>query len=256
MKLLGKKLLLIGGNGYIGRSCAQLAQLYGAQVHSLSRSGTVPSRFIAPWCREVTWHKGNALDPRSYSDLMQDMDGIIFSVGTLFDSTIPFSSQNAGGPGSYEELNRNTLIAAASTANEIAKGKNFILFSASMGLPLIPRYLKTKRQAEDFLKTQSNINHTILRPGIVYNPSSPLKYAFSKLVNITDIQYRFYARLAGVLSKTASDMVRDNLCAGRAASIVDLAYISVHAALSDNLNNVVVHNDDIETVGKEIREKF
>ena len=57
----GTKLLVIGGNGYVGREVCKNAVQLGYAVTSLSRRGECPDA-NDPFLSQVDWRAGNALD--------------------------------------------------------------------------------------------------------------------------------------------------------------------------------------------------
>jgi hypothetical protein len=106
-----KKLVVCGGNGFLGtnsqspphftwntantlqgsRICKAAAHR-GWSVTSISRSGTphwasVSSSANPPdWSNDVSWQKGDVLDPASYTQHLDGADAVIHSMGILLEA--------------------------------------------------------------------------------------------------------------------------------------------------------------------------
>jgi hypothetical protein len=83
----------------------------------------------------------------------------------------------AGGPGTYENVNRDTF---ASLLKHLVQPKKIVYLSANAHPPFLPRYLTTKREAEDLLFNSVHEGYS-LRPGFIHNAqhrkwSVPLDY--------------------------------------------------------------------------------
>lgn len=119
---------------------------------------------------------GDILEPAKYQTQINQADTIIHTIGTLFDTTITKGSK-PGANGSYEQVNLETF---RSLLNVVKDNKKIIYLSGSKAPPFIPRYLSTKREAEDLLLNSTHDGYT-LRPGFIYDWNSrwwsiPLKY--------------------------------------------------------------------------------
>lgn len=163
--IYGKKLLIIGGNGYVGSAIARQAVSLGAKVTSVSRSGRPKTR--QPWDSKVEWIPGDALKPESFEGPIRESDAVVHTVGVLLDSSFTKFKQ-PGDEGTYEVLNRDTAKAVGSLLNEIG-GKKMVYISASQGAGFTTRYLDTKREAEEFLLQLPKVKVSILRPGFIYS---------------------------------------------------------------------------------------
>lgn len=114
----GKKLLVLGGNGFVGREVCKLAVERGYQVTSLSRRGENPdpaSRALS----EVKWVKGNAADEGVVRNLVADHDAVVHAIGLLFDVNSGLTNYNivVSGSGSvpdsqstYDTITRKTAF--------------------------------------------------------------------------------------------------------------------------------------------------
>eukprot|EP00123_Amoebidium_parasiticum_P010282 comp20004_c0_seq1/m.24489 comp20004_c0_seq1/g.24489 ORF comp20004_c0_seq1/g.24489 comp20004_c0_seq1/m.24489 type:complete len:151 (-) comp20004_c0_seq1:414-866(-) len=126
---MATKLLVVGGNGFLGSAVCKAAVQRGLQVVSLSRSGVSPSS--APWTKAVDWQKGDALDPATYMNTLSDTTAVVHTVGTLLEGSgykgmlkSGFSHlQSAKHSSTYETANRDTALAVASTAEALGAVK-------------------------------------------------------------------------------------------------------------------------------------
>jgi hypothetical protein len=88
------------------------------------------------------------MQPESFSSTLQQSDLIVHTIGTLFDTTIT-KRRSPGDAGTYEQMNRDSLI---SIAKQIEGTKATIVYlSASSHPPYVHRYLQTKVEAEEYL---------------------------------------------------------------------------------------------------------
>ncbi|KAF9535297.1 mitochondrial protein [Crepidotus variabilis] len=85
-----RKILVIGGNGFIGSAVCKAAVARGIQVTSISSSGK-PYRTAKghspAWTSKVDWQKGDALNPSTFSQLFPQVDGVVCTLGLLLEDT-------------------------------------------------------------------------------------------------------------------------------------------------------------------------
>ena len=78
----GTKLLVIGGNGYVGREVCKNAVQLGYAVTSLSRRGECPDA-NDPYLAQVDWRAGNALDKPTVKAAVGKADAVVQHVERL-----------------------------------------------------------------------------------------------------------------------------------------------------------------------------
>ncbi|KAG6814385.1 hypothetical protein H0H92_010971 [Tricholoma furcatifolium] len=183
-----RRILVVGGNGFIGSAICKAALAKGIQVTSVSSSG-LPFRTAKghepAWVSKVDWQKGDALHPETFAHLFPQVDGVVHTLGTLIeDSTYKKYLKRGdilglvgilpkgilgdnGNPlekstdisrrGSYDVMNRDTalrvceaFVASSSDASLHNAPRPFVYISAEdIFRPIIPaRYIETKREAE------------------------------------------------------------------------------------------------------------
>ncbi|KAL0071356.1 hypothetical protein AAF712_001213 [Marasmius tenuissimus] len=139
--------------------------------------------------RQVTWLKGNAFDPSTFSHILPEVGGVVHTIGTLFEDggvykaalregDVPklvggffntvMENINGSNPlaqkqreGSYERLNRDSALRVCEAFVQSGEGKAypkprpFVFISAEdFSRPIIPsRYIETKREAEQGIGT-------------------------------------------------------------------------------------------------------
>lgn len=95
--LAGKKILVVGGAGYVGGYLARFLSSRQADVYVMNRSG-LP--FGSPLNSCVKSVIGDTMNSNKHSHLINSMDIIIHSVGTLVDTSITKFAK-PGEPGTY-----------------------------------------------------------------------------------------------------------------------------------------------------------
>ncbi|KAH7523917.1 uncharacterized protein At1g32220, chloroplastic [Ziziphus jujuba] len=151
-----EKLLVLGGNGFVGSHICREALDRGLSVASISRSGR--SSKHDPWANNVTWHQGNLLSPGSWEDALTGVTAVISCVGGF-------------GSNSYMyKINGTANINAIRAASD--KGvKRFVYISAAdFGVAnyILQGYYDGKRAAEAELLIKYPYGGVILRPGFIY----------------------------------------------------------------------------------------
>ncbi|KAL3587159.1 hypothetical protein D5086_014026, partial [Populus alba] len=151
-----EKLLVLGGNGFVGSHICKEAVDRGLTVASLSRSGR-PS-IQESWVNNVIWHQGNLLSSDSWMEALNGVTSVISCVGG-------FGSQSY-----MYKINGTANINAIRAASE--KGvKRFVYISAAdFGLVnyLLQGYYEGKKAAETELLTKFAYGGVVLRPGFIY----------------------------------------------------------------------------------------
>ncbi|KAK9065663.1 hypothetical protein SSX86_015064 [Deinandra increscens subsp. villosa] len=153
---LVEKLLVLGGNGFVGSHICKEALDRGFSVASLSRSGK--SSIQESWASKVNWHQGDLLSGDSWKEALDGVTSVISCVGGF------------GSNAQMYKINGTANINAVRAASE--KGiKRFVYISAAdFGVInyLIQGYYDGKRATETELLTKFPYGHVILRPGFIY----------------------------------------------------------------------------------------
>jgi len=190
-----KRILVLGGSGFVGREVCRRAVRRGWSVTSLSRRGINPVE-DDPALGSVSWKAGDAADAATVKALVQNSDAVVHAIGLLFDvesglqqlSPIVSGSKSVPGPDStYDRISRLTAFNAV----DAAVGKLRLPFSrrvpfayvscAEAGWPgvqfgdvveerLAPEWLKKYLVAKRAVEAKLGASSAVVRP-IIYRPS-------------------------------------------------------------------------------------
>jgi nucleoside-diphosphate-sugar epimerase len=193
----GKKLLVLGGTGFVGSKIIALAVKEGWAVTSLSRRG---SRGDLPAYEGVNWVSGDASNPDTVSAIvrgnsengMGQFDGVIHAIGMLVEGS---ANKWASGSGSvpdagatFDQVTRQTAFAAMDAVLESPPPHSkipFVFVSAAevkwtfddkfsnTPLSFLHRYFIAKRAVESRLQSEEHLRATILRPSLIWSRDRP-----------------------------------------------------------------------------------
>lgn len=141
------KVLIAGGSGFVGQEILKVFLKKGHQVTYLSRHPGDGEIFKS---NKVTYIQGDLLKQEDILLKNDSYDLLINCIGAI-------------KPSKLDVLNRVALKACISLCHSYSIPK-IVYLSANTGYPL---YLKSKRQAEELIKT-SGLNYLIIRPGLLY----------------------------------------------------------------------------------------
>lgn len=201
-----KKIVVIGGTGFLGRQICLAGLNSGYKVTAISRSG-VPdlNDNVLPLSTlsQIKWAKGDVFDPTTYTSELEDADAVIHSMGTIFNDSGYKSSLNSQSSvcdfarklpslvssalkganplekSNFDRLNRDSAIILAKEFSKVSKERQlpFVYISAHDWNPLVdPRYISSKREAEFALSNISNLRSVFLRPGLMFDKKSDFSH--------------------------------------------------------------------------------
>lgn len=152
-----KKILVLGGNGFVGSHVCMEALGRGLPVVSLNRSGRPDNQ--ETWVNDVVWVRGDLLEPSRWEDSLKEVQAVISCVG-CFDTNEQVMLRING------EANRSAVWAASQ-----AGVKRFVYISAAdFGLPsfVLKGYFEGKKIAEEAVRLKFPYGGVILRPGWIH----------------------------------------------------------------------------------------
>ena len=156
---MARRLVVVGGSGYIGTRIMRKALSQGLRVASVSRTGAPPSD-VAQSLPGAEWLTADAQDASSLSRALEGADAVISTVGTF---------------GSYStmlEINGHANANIARTAASAGAKRFSYISAADFGplerLPPLRGYFEGKRLAEKAVAANFGANGAILRPGMVH----------------------------------------------------------------------------------------
>lgn len=130
-----KKLLVIGGTGYVGREVCRRGVARGWKVTGLSRRGCNPEAGD-PVLESVSWVAGDATDATVVRELVRDCDAVVHACGLLFEAGSGLEQLNNVVSGS------KSVPAADSTYDRVTRLTAFNAIDAvqsKLRLPFSPR---------------------------------------------------------------------------------------------------------------------
>ena len=146
-------ILLIGGNGFVGKEFIRLAVNRNINISYLSRNKIKEAEF-----ESISWIQGDIF---SIDDICieEKFDVAIHLVGTIKNKQL------------YKKLNTESVAKSLQlcSKNNI---KKLVYFSAKGGFA---DYYNSKKNAEQFIE-QSTIDYLIVRPGLMYRTNRPSSY--------------------------------------------------------------------------------
>ncbi|KAJ7000674.1 hypothetical protein NC653_011199 [Populus alba x Populus x berolinensis] len=178
-----EKLLVLGGNGFVGSHICIEALAHGLNVSSLSRyyflnrdqERTEGFRILPlliqlllirsgksslhdPWANDIVWHQGDLLSPDSLGNALNGVTSVISCVGGF-------------GSNSYMyDINGTANINAIRAASEQGVKRFVYISAADFGLVnyLLKGYFAGKRSTETELLDKFQHGGAILRPGFIH----------------------------------------------------------------------------------------
>lgn len=153
-------ILLIGGNGFVGKALIKEFKKYNVKVSYLSR---FQNYSISE--EEATWIQGNIFDSKNIV-INKKYDIAIHLIGTIKNKKL------------YSKLNTKSVAQAIELCQKHNINK-LAYFSANGGFK---RYLESKHAGEVLVK-DSKLDYLIVRPGLMYG-----KDRFSSYINIFPIK--------------------------------------------------------------------
>ncbi|CAK9194899.1 unnamed protein product [Sphagnum troendelagicum] len=137
------KLLVLGGNGFVGTHVCQEALTRHVPVVSISRSGrpAAAAHDHHPWMNDVNWVQGDILHPERWKHALQEVSAVISCVGAF------------GSNQTMLKINGEANIAAINAASESGVTRFVYISAVDYGLPsfVLGGYFKGKKAAEEAL---------------------------------------------------------------------------------------------------------
>ena len=146
-------ILLIGGNGFVGKELIKQATNKSLNISYLSRNKIVDIDF-----KNIHWIQGDIFSIDNIN-IEEKFDVAIHLVGTIKNKQL------------YKMLNTESVAKSLQlcSKNNI---KKLVYFSAKGGFA---DYYNSKKNAEQFIE-QSTIDYLIVRPGLMYGTNRPSSY--------------------------------------------------------------------------------
>ncbi|KAK9828046.1 hypothetical protein WJX81_004543 [Elliptochloris bilobata] len=149
------RLLVFGGNGFVGSRVCEEALKTGLEVVSINRSG--PPRHRVPWMDQVSWLQADVFDVSAWS---RQLDGAVGVISCL------------GGFGSNEAMYKICGDASVTVFREaadagVARAAFISVHDYKPPAAVLPGYFQGKKRAEDALAAAFPTSGVVLRPGFI-----------------------------------------------------------------------------------------
>ncbi|KAH9429964.1 hypothetical protein MCOR02_009686 [Pyricularia oryzae] len=159
-KAAAKRLVVCGGNGFLGSRICKYGVTRGWDVISISRSGEPhwasvgPTASPPPWAHQVSWERADIFQPEAWAPLVKGADYVVHSMGILLEADYKgaisgrenpvqglkkaFAAKPPSDPRqlTYEMMNRDSAITLAREASKANVGA-FAYISAAGNAPVL-----------------------------------------------------------------------------------------------------------------------
>lgn len=152
-----EKVLVLGGNGFVGSAVARMAVGRGVDVVCLNRSGR-PSVAGEPWMDQVVWETGDVFSV-DWSSLLADVDVVVSCIGGF------------GTNEQMERINGDATVVAVKAAKQLGVRRFVFVSVHDYNLPDFAKnngYFNGKRRVETAVLDAFPDTGIILRPGFIY----------------------------------------------------------------------------------------
>ena len=173
-----KKVLLIGGSGFLGGWVANRLSERGIRVIIPTRHRDHSKQVIL--LPTVYTVEADVHDPHQLAELMAGVDAVINLVGILHDgdSTQPYGKRFAAA---HVELPKK--IVAAMQASGVRRLVHVSALKAASDAP--SAYLRSKAAGEALLRAASGeLDITVLRPSVIFGPGDSFLNTFATLLKL------------------------------------------------------------------------
>jgi nucleoside-diphosphate-sugar epimerase len=194
----GKKLLVLGGTGFVGNTLVKKAVQASYQVVSMSRRGALDGQNDSG----VSWVRGDATDSADIKRVVAEhgpFDACVHAVGVLFDGQSGLKQFNTFVSGSksqvddsatYDKITRQTAFNAVDAIinqkqvhPDAAERVPFVFVSAAEAawtfkapVDFLQRYLVAKREVEHkLMESSAELRPVIMRPSLIWSWTKPEK---------------------------------------------------------------------------------
>ncbi|KAL5697956.1 hypothetical protein ACHQM5_029051 [Ranunculus cassubicifolius] len=215
-----ERVVVLGGNGFVGSAICKEAVARGIEVISMSRSGR--PAYSDPWVDQVSWISGDVF----YANWDEILPGATAVISTL------------GGFGNEEQMKRingeaNILAVDAASTYGIPK---FILISVhEYNVPwflLSNGYFTGKRKAEAQVLSKYPSSGVVLRPGFIYGKRKVSGYEIP--LDLVGLPLEKFLEATKNFTRPLSGLPASDLLLAPPVSVDDVASAALNAVTDDD----------------------
>ena len=203
-----KKIIVVGGTGFVGQGILSVLNNKDFELHSLSRHQFIPNDATD----QVTYHAADLNKPGEWQDLLREADWVVDAVGILLPN--PFKHINYQNS-SVQPAQR--LLDVLATTHQT----KFLFVSANATPFFLNAYLRAKLTVEHSAKALLNDRAYNVYPGIVYDKSRI--YSYIPAIILVTLQripgLKFLQRYRPVRRKTFAIEV-ENILNGKESALL------------------------------------
>lgn len=231
-----ERLVVLGGNGFVGSAICKSALSRGIEVISLSRSGRPTSS--SSWVDQVTWLTGDVF----YVNWDEVLVGATAVVSTI------------GGFGNEEQMQRingEANVVAVGAAKDYGVPKFILISVHDYNLPsfiLSNGYFTGKRKAESEVLSKYPTSGVVLRPGFIYGKRKV--DGFEIPLDIIGEPIEKILRATENFTKPLSSLPASDLLLAPPVSVDDVALAVVNAVMDDDFFGVFTIDQIKEAAAK------
>ncbi|MGB2510934.1 NAD-dependent epimerase/dehydratase family protein [Leuconostoc suionicum] len=203
-----KKIIVVGGTGFVGQGILSALNSKGFELHSLSRHQFSPTDATD----QVTYHAADLNKPGEWQNLLKEADWVVDAVGILLPN--PFKHINYQNS-SVQPAQR--LLDVLATTHQT----KFLFVSANATPFFLNAYLRAKLSVEHSAKALLNDRAYNVYPGIVYDKSRI--YSYIPAIILVTLQHipglKFLQRYRPISRKTFAIEV-ENILNGKESALL------------------------------------
>lgn len=152
------KLIVFGGNGFVGTRVCEEALQTGLAVVSISRSGAPKSAPSASWTSQVDWLSADAFETEQWRDQLQGAVGVVTCLGGFGSNEFMLKINGEANVGVIREAARAGVPRCAFVSVHDYQFPGFVLSG----------YFQGKRNAEHAMAEAYPDQGVCLRPGFIH----------------------------------------------------------------------------------------
>ncbi|KAK3264491.1 hypothetical protein CYMTET_26773 [Cymbomonas tetramitiformis] len=227
-----QRIVVLGGNGFVGSAVCRAALQSGLRVTSVNRSG--PPTTGEAWIGDVEWTSGDVFNEESWVNVLQGATAVVSCIGGF------------GSNADMERINGDATIAAIDSAATAMVPRFVFVAVHDYNIPAEFKnqigYFDGKQRAEESVFSMYPEGGVVLKPGFIYgdrvvpelnNVTLPLGLAGEPLKELLKIEL-----VKNITSKIA-DIPASDVLLVPPVSVDAVAAAAVQAAIDKGINGVL-----------------